>query len=64
MSDSEYMTTAELARYLSVSEVKLMQDRARGRGVPFLKIGRSVRYARADVQKWISSQTATNHRLT
>lgn len=46
---AEYLTTAEAARLLGVSERHLERLRAVGRGPRWVTIGRSVRYARGDV---------------
>ena len=43
----EYLTTAEAAGELGVSERHLKALRAEGRGPAFLRVGRSVRYPRA-----------------
>lgn len=52
----EWMTDRELAEWLSISRVKLQQDRAKGLGPPFARIGRSVRYRRQDVEAWIAGR--------
>jgi hypothetical protein len=43
----------ELANVLSSSVAKLRRDRWLGRGIPYVKNGRSVRYLENDVMKFI-----------
>lgn len=50
-----WLTTEQLATHLSVSTVTLKLWRARARGPRFHKIGRKVRYERADVDAWLAS---------
>ena len=42
-------TEKELARELNISLPKLRRDRVDGKGFPFVKIGKSVRYPMSDV---------------
>ena len=42
-------TEKELARELNISLPKLRRDRIDGKGFPFVKIGKSVRYPMSDV---------------
>ena len=53
-------TTAEAARYLGISESYLRSGRMKTRKTnapqpPYLKIGRTVRYLKADLDKWLES---------
>jgi excisionase family DNA binding protein len=45
----EYLTTAEAAKVLGVSECHLKALRAEGRGPAFLRLGKAVRYPRASL---------------
>jgi hypothetical protein len=45
----QHLTTRDLARRWQVSVKKLENDRWRGGGVPFVRIGAAVRYRLADV---------------
>ncbi len=55
---TEFMDTGELARYLGISKIKAISDRARGLGPPFVRYdGRSIRYERTAVDKWIAEHT-------
>jgi len=55
------MTTAETAVYTGLAESTLEQSRVTGKlGLPFVKIGRSVFYDKADVDSWIESKKRTS----
>ncbi len=53
------LTEREAAQYIAMSRSFLRQDRMNGRregrtpGPAFLKIGRSVRYLKEDLDKWL-----------
>lgn len=47
------MDTVQLAPVLNTTPAALAQDRYRGGGIPFVKIGRRVRYLRADVAAYL-----------
>jgi len=52
------MSTTELAAYLGISKIKAVSDRARGLGPPFVRFdGRSIRYEKTAVDKWIAEHT-------
>ncbi|QTR45396.1 helix-turn-helix domain-containing protein [Thiothrix litoralis] len=57
MQNPEIMTTDDAAAYLSVNKRKLQLDRVTKRAIPFIKIGRLVRYSKADLDAYISAQT-------
>lgn len=46
-------TAEELAPAIRSSVGALAQDRYRGRGIPYIKLGRRVRYLRADVARFL-----------
>lgn len=50
----EVATAKQLAPFLGTTEAALAQDRYLGRGIPFTKIGRRVRYLRSDVLKFLA----------
>lgn len=54
---SETMLPPEVARMLKVSISYLAKARMRGDGPPYHKIGRSVRYVRAEVLAWLESRS-------
>jgi excisionase family DNA binding protein len=56
---SEYLTATELAELLRVSAPTLARWRAAEplQGPPFVRIEGSIRYPRADVQRWLDERT-------
>jgi hypothetical protein len=50
---SKCLNEKEVATLLQLSVAKLRRDRWLGRGVPYLKHGRSVRYLEGDILKFI-----------
>ncbi|REJ89249.1 MAG: DNA-binding protein [Planctomycetota bacterium] len=57
MSDNQQLllTESEAAKMLSISPRKLWQLRKDG-AMPYVPIGKSVRYRVTDLQRWIDSQ--------
>lgn len=51
-----YHSTSEAAVYTGWSESSFNKARLRGDGPPFSKIGRSVVYARSDLDTWIAER--------
>ena len=55
----EVLTEQQAAQYIGMSQSFLRQDRMNGKregrtpGPPWLKIGRSIRYLKKDVDKWL-----------
>jgi excisionase family DNA binding protein len=54
MSETRYMTTAEVAELLRRPAETLRYWRWRGEGPPSFRIGRKVLYARTDVEAFIA----------
>lgn len=52
----DLITPEELARLLKMREKTLANQRSRGEGPPFLRVGRSIRYSRAEVEVWLVDQ--------
>lgn len=52
----ELLTIKEAASYLTVPEETLRKWRAQGRGPQAIKLGRHLRYDRADLDRWIAEQ--------
>ncbi len=50
---SNLLTAEDVARLTGLSVETLAQWRSQKRGIPYLKIGRTVRYDRADVQGYL-----------
>ncbi len=55
----ELITESEAARLRRQSERTLQSERQRGDGCPFVKLGHSVRYRRADVMAYIAANVKT-----
>jgi hypothetical protein len=51
----EVVTPTELAQYLRTTRASLSQDRYLGRGIPFVKHGKRVRYLRQDVLDYLAA---------
>ncbi len=49
----QFLTEVEVAKILNVSRATLQQNRWLNRGLPFFKVGRSVRYSVDDLQAYI-----------
>ena len=47
------LTAEDVAEWTGLSLDTLAQWRSRGRGIPYLKIGRAVRYDPSDVQEYL-----------
>jgi hypothetical protein len=56
------MTAEELAPAIHVTVGSLAQDRYRNRGIPFIRMGRRIRYARADVAPHLARNYSINLR--
>jgi excisionase family DNA binding protein len=55
---SSYLTTKEVAAMLRIAPQTLEKARSTGLGpqIPFVKVGRAVRYMRGDVCAWAESK--------
>ena len=53
----EFLTPAELAELLRTTTNSLSQDRYLGRGVPFIRAGRRILYARSQVLAYLRANT-------
>lgn len=49
--DKEYLTTKELCEWLKISPNTA--NNWRRKGLPYVKIGNTVRYNKCDVKKWL-----------
>ncbi len=55
------LTPPEAAAYIGVTENTLSVWRCVGRyAIPFIKVGRLVRYRRSDLEAWLESRTQNN----
>jgi predicted DNA-binding transcriptional regulator AlpA len=64
--DDRLLTAKDAAHFLRCSSSWLAKARMRGDGPPYLKVGRSVRYAERELGRWLRSQqyhsTSERHR--
>jgi excisionase family DNA binding protein len=56
-SSDVYIDDRALAQLLGCSRVTLQQARTRGEGIPYVKIGRLVRYSTRTVREWLAANT-------
>jgi hypothetical protein len=56
----ELLTEAEAAQLRRQSMRTLQAERLRGDGCPFVKLGRSVRYRRSDLMRFIEANVKTS----
>ena len=57
MEASGYLKESEAADYLNCAPITLAKDRCdRKLGIPFYKLGRSVRYKKADLDAWMEDR--------
>jgi len=56
MQNSEYFNTQQAAAHLQISPSTLNKRRVFGDGPPFVKIGKSVRYRRSDLDAWTATR--------
>jgi predicted DNA-binding transcriptional regulator AlpA len=54
--DQDLMTSKETASFLRVSDSWLAKARMAEEGPPFMQFGRSIRYSKSAVARWMKSQ--------
>jgi len=54
------LTETEASKLLNVSLSKLRRDRSLGIGLPFTRIGRTVRYSEDDITDYLKKNTVMN----
>lgn len=59
---AEYLTPPEVAAITRRALPTLAKDRMTGRGIPFVKLGRRVVYARRDVLDFLEARRRTSTR--
>lgn len=59
-AEDRLLRQPEVEHITRFSASKLEQDRAKGRGIPFCKIGRAVRYRLSDVQRYLAELPTIN----
>jgi len=53
----QLLTEQQLAELLGKSPKTLERDRMSGVGIPFIRVGRSIRYRTSDVEKYLDERT-------
>ena len=56
-TSGEWATDYELAKLIKISRTKLKEDRYRGVGPPYTRVGRVVRYHVPTVQAWLAERS-------
>ncbi|TLF58472.1 helix-turn-helix domain-containing protein [Nocardia cyriacigeorgica] len=51
----ELLTGRQTAEYIGVSEDTLAQDRYLGRGLPYVRVGRRIRYRASDIAAFLEA---------
>lgn len=60
MTDKLLLNEEEAAEVLAIKPQTLAAWRCRGvNSLPFVKVGRAVRYRRSDLETWMATRTAT-----
>jgi len=54
------LTQNQVVDWTGMSSAWFEQCRFKGAGIPYIKIGRSVRYRTSDVQRWIDEHVIGN----
>jgi len=53
------LTQTQVAAWIGMSEAWFEQCRFRKKGIPWIKIGRSCRYRKSDVEQWLADHTVS-----
>ena len=56
-NQDQLLTQSDAAKYLSVTEHFLAADRVRKQEIPYIKIGRCVRYRKSAIDAYLARQT-------
>ena len=51
----------QVSRVVKRARSTLQKDRVTGTGIPFVRIGRLVRYRQSDVEAWLAARRSTPH---
>ena len=58
----ELLSEKEVAKIYKINVRTLQRERSMGIGIPYVKIGRRVRYKRSDIEQYIKHHTVGDHR--
>ena len=56
------LTEDEVCKILNLNVSSLQRERCSGDGIPYIKIGRRVRYKLSDIEKYLDANTVGGHR--
>ena len=56
------LTEDEVCEILNLNKNSLQRERCNGYGIPYVKIGRRVRYKLSDIDKYLETNTVGGHR--
>ena len=56
------LTEAQVCEILNLNKNSLQRERCNGYGIPYVKIGRRVRYRLSDIEKYLETNTVCSHR--
>ena len=57
----ELLSEKEVAKIYKINVRTLQRERSMGIGMPYVKLGKRVRYKRSDVEKYIDQHTVGDH---
>ena len=58
----QLLTEKEVQKVFGLNTRTLQRERNLGMGIPYVKIGKRVRYKRSDIEKYINQHTVGDHR--
>ena len=56
------LTEDQVCEILNLNKNSLQRERCSGYGIPYIKIGRRVRYKLSDIEKYLDANTVGGHR--
>ena len=59
----QYLSQIETAEFLSFSVAKLKHDRLHDTGLPYVRIGRTVRYPLSEIMNYLKEHTVTHKEI-
>ncbi|EGR2301927.1 helix-turn-helix domain-containing protein [Vibrio parahaemolyticus] len=57
---NKYLTSKQLADLLQLTESTLANQRSQGRGIPFVKVEKAVRYRVSDIEAYLSKEESVS----
>ena len=61
INETALLSEKEVQEIYKLNARTLQRDRVLGRGIPYVKIGRRVRYKRSDIEKYIKRHTVGDY---